>query len=59
MKDCIGNDQFDLLLKVSKLVLVVAHSNASEERVFSMVKKNKTPFRASMGFNAFRDLFLQ
>ena len=32
-------------------LLPLPHSNASEERVFSVVKKNKTPFRASMGFN--------
>ena len=32
-------------------LLALPHSNASEERVFSVVKKNKTPFRASMGFN--------
>ena len=51
MKDCIGKYQFDLLFKVTKLVLVLPHSNASEKRMFSMVKKNKTPFRASMGFN--------
>ena len=53
MKDWIGKNQFDLLLKVSKLVLVLPHSNESEERVFTMVKKNKTPFRTSMGFNTF------
>ena len=27
-------------------VLVVSHTNAGEERVFSMIKKNKTDFRA-------------
>ena len=51
MKDCIGKYQFDFLFKVAKLVLVLPHSNALEERVFSMVKNNKTPFIASMGFN--------
>ena len=29
-------------------VLVVPHSNAGEERVFSMIKKNKTDFRANL-----------
>ena len=53
MKDCIGKHRFDILFKVFKLVLVLPHSNASEERVFSIVLKNKTIFRASMGFNTF------
>ena len=35
---------FSTLSKVARLVLVIAHSNADEERVFSMVRKNKTPF---------------
>ena len=43
--------RFKNLFKVAKLVLVLPHSNAGEERVFSMVRKNKTRFRASMGFN--------
>ena len=51
MKDCIGKHRFDILFKVVKLALVLPHSNASEERVFSIVRKNKTKFRASMGFN--------
>ena len=51
MKDCIGKHRFDILFKVVKLVLVLPHSNASEERVFSIVRKNKTKFRASMGFS--------
>ena len=51
MKDCIGKHRFDILFKVVKLVLVLPHSNASEERVFSIVRKNKTTFRAGMRFN--------
>ena len=50
MKDCIRKYQFDLLFKLGKLVVVLPHSNASEERVFNIVKKNKKPSRASMGF---------
>ena len=34
--------------KVAKSVLVIPHSNASEERVFSLVRKNKTPFRPNL-----------
>ena len=51
MKDCIGKHRFDILFKVIKLVLVLPHSNASEKRLFRIFRKNKTKFRASMGFN--------
>ena len=51
MKDCIEKHRFGILFKVIKLVLVLPHSNASEERVFSIVRKNKTTFPASMEFN--------
>ena len=51
MKDCIEKHRFDILFKVVKLVLVLPHSNASEERVFSIIRKNKTTSRACMGFN--------
>ena len=36
------------LFKVAKPILVLPHSNAGEERVFSMVRKNKTTFRSSL-----------
>ena len=39
---------FNQLCQVAKLVLVIPHSNATEERVFSMVRKNKTAFRPSL-----------
>ena len=44
MKDCIGKHNFDILFNIVKLVLVLAHSNASKERVFSIARKNKTTF---------------
>ncbi len=37
--------RFNRLCQVAKLVMVIPHSNAQEERVFSMVRKNKTAFR--------------
>ena len=40
--------RFHRLAKVAKLVLILPHSNASEERVFSMVTKNKTMFRPNL-----------
>ena len=36
---------FPLLSKVALAVLTIPHSNAAEERVFSMIRKNKTEFR--------------
>lgn len=39
---------FPLLSKIALSVLTIPHSNAAEERVFSMIKKNKTEFRANL-----------
>ena len=36
------------LFKVAELVLVLPHSNAEEEQLFSIVRKNKTDSRSSM-----------
>lgn len=43
--------RFKKLCRIAKLVLVIPHSNADEERVFSMVRKNKTPFRPSLSLD--------
>lgn len=40
--------RFSRLSKVAMLVLIIPHSNAEEERVFSMVRKNKTAFRPAL-----------
>jgi hypothetical protein len=40
--------RFRYLQKVGELVLVLPHSNAGEERLFSMVRKNKTDSRSSL-----------
>ena len=40
--------KFCHLLKVAELVLILPHSNAVEERLFSMVRKNKTYSRSSL-----------
>ena len=40
--------RFHYLLKVAELVLVLPHSNAGEERLFSMVRKNKTDSRSAL-----------
>ena len=38
-----GRQRFKRLSKIAMLVLTIPHSNADEERVFSMVRKNKNP----------------
>ena len=44
-----GNPEFFLLSQVLQLILTIPHSNAAEERVFSNVRKNKTPFSTKLG----------
>lgn len=48
MKAPDGTLRFHRLCQIAKLVMVIPHSNAQEERVFSMVRKNKTSFRPSL-----------
>ena len=43
--------QFRHLMKVAELILVLPHSNAEEERLFSIVRKNKTESRSSMNLS--------
>ena len=38
------------LSRVALAVLTIPHSNAGEERVFSMIRKNKTDFRSTWIF---------
>ena len=42
--------KFDLLFKVAEVVMIIPHSNA-EERLFSLISKNKTPGRQSLKLN--------
>ena len=39
------------LSKLAKLILVLPHSNAEEERAFSIIRKNKTCFRGNLDIN--------
>ena len=40
--------RFNLLFEVVKYILLLPYSNAEEERIFSIVAKNKTKFKASL-----------
>ena len=48
MRSIDGELKFPKLANVALLALTLPHSNAAEERVFSMVTKNKTKFRPSL-----------
>ena len=48
VKNIDGKLTFERLAKVSLLVLTIPHSNAEEERLFSLVTKNKTKFRPNL-----------
>ena len=39
---------FPLLNKIALSVLTISHISTTEERVFSMIKKNKTEFRVNL-----------
>ncbi|KFM77998.1 hypothetical protein X975_25813, partial [Stegodyphus mimosarum] len=43
-----GTPKYDRLARVLCAILVIPHSNAECERVFNVVKKNKTMFRSSI-----------
>ena len=47
LQGCNG-PHFNLLFEVVKYILILPHSNAEEERIFSTVAKNKTKFRHSL-----------
>ena len=57
LKSSDGRNVFKMLSKVAMLVLLIPHSNADEERIFSMVRKNKTQFRPSLGLENFAEHF--
>ena len=48
IKDAAGHRKYADLVKVAHSVLLIPHSNACCERVFSNVRKIRTDFRSSM-----------
>ena len=59
MKNPSMNEKYPHLSTLMKSVLVVFHSNADCERIFSYVTKTKTQMRASMKTNTLSDLIVQ
>lgn len=51
--------RFRYLVNVAELVLVLPHSNAGEERLFSMVRKNKTDSRSALKLDGPFPTYLQ
>ena len=45
-------EKFPRLTEIALSVLVIPHSNPSEERVFSVIRKNKTEFRSRLQLGA-------
>ena len=43
--------EFENLFKIANAVLTIPHSNAGEERIFSLINKNKTPSRNSLSLD--------
>lgn len=48
LKDASGNIKYSVLPPVMLAILVIPHSNAATERIFSVVRKNQTDFRPNM-----------
>ena len=46
-----GQFKYKMIANVAILVLTIPHSNADEERVFSLVRQNKTDFRRSLSLD--------
>ena len=46
-----GRLQFPILSRIAKLVFTIPQSNADEERVFSIICKNKTCFRPNLSLD--------
>jgi len=49
IRDTHNKPKYDLLALVMKGILVIPHSNADSERIFSQVCLNQTEFRPNMG----------
>ena len=58
-RDLDGKKKFGLLAPIAKLVLTLPHSNADEEQVFSLVRKNKTVFRPNLSLDTTLPSILQ
>ena len=58
IRDTTGNKKFSHISKLALSILLIPHSNATCERVFSAVRKIRTDFRSSMGPNTLEAMCL-
>lgn len=58
IKDISGKQKYCYLHIFMKFILSISHSNASCERIFSLVRKNKTDFRCSLGQKSLESLLI-
>lgn len=59
MSDINGAKKFIALPKLILSLLLVPHSNANSERVFSLVRKNQTDFRPTLGTETLTSLLVE
>ena len=59
MKDTSGKLKYNLLWKVIQIVLVIPHSNAEDERIFSVVRKNLNEYRPNLSSDTLSDLMVE
>jgi hypothetical protein len=59
MKNAEGVLKFASLAKVMQGILTIPHSNAECERIFSIVRKNKTDFRPNLSLASLEALLVQ
>lgn len=56
--DACGKRKFDRVFSVMQSILTLPHSNAECERVFSLVKKNRTQFRSQLSTKVLENMSL-
>lgn len=58
-EDAEGKKKYTELPKVMLGILTVPHSNATTERIFSIIRKNQTEFRSSLGLESLESLLIE
>lgn len=59
MKGTNGELKYDVLSKFIKMILVIPHSNAEDERIFSIVRKNLNEYRPNLSSSTLSDIIVE
>ena len=59
LQDCNGAIKYKVLPSIMLAILIIPHSNASSERLFSLVRKNQTDFRSNLGIETLEALIVE